>query len=511
MGRNPQTPEAEELREYLRSGRDEMNLLEHSISGADKKPDMATPSLSFASEDRHPETGEPVERRWKVTFSAEYGRPTPKDDDVFVALLKVSQQAGLMESASNKAENAARVHFSTYQLIRILGWPDNGNSYKAVDDALNRIGGVWIVANNFWWDNAEKEFVDRKFGIIDDVFLYERDKYDRALKRARAEGKQRPLSWLRWSDVMLDSFRSGYVRKLDIEVYRSLEHPIARKLYRYLGKQFWGAKRPEHRISLQDLCHEKLGYNLVEKRNPRLREKIEPAIRELEERGVYGLSHEYEASYGKCEVIFKASRAAKSEPKKREPENPLLERLLKFGVDRATAQDALQRLDAERIAADIEHVEFEAKAGRVKSSKAGMLASMLKADEPFARPVGFVTKAEKERRDQETAESDAREKERARLKEEQERHAETQRLQAFNEHVASLAADEREAFDERSKRVFFYGQKYREALKAGDAAEVARRRQESWYALWREECVDGDATGSPVQRTVQKSSLFGGA
>src|SRR5690606_27966322 len=96
MGRTPAVTAQDEFLEYLRSGRDEMTLLEHSISGADKKPDLTTRSLSFVTNERHPATGEAVERSWKVTFSAEYGRPTPKDDDVFVALLKVTQQGGLM-------------------------------------------------------------------------------------------------------------------------------------------------------------------------------------------------------------------------------------------------------------------------------------------------------------------------------------------------------------------------------------------------------------------------------
>lgn len=486
-----------------------MNLLEHSISSADTKVDLETRSILFVSEDAHPETGERVERSWDVTFSAKYGRPTPKDDDVFVALMKVSQEAGLMNVSPAKERPSPQVHFSSYQLIRILGWPDDGRSYKAIDDALNRLGGIWIVAKNYWWDNAEKEYVDRKFGIIDDVFLYERDKYDRALKRARLEGKSRPLSWIRWSDVMLDSFQAGYVRKLDIDVYRTLEHPSARKLYRYLGKQFWST-RTRHVIDLQRLCHEKLGYSQRVVLNAQLRRKIEPAIKELEAKGAYGLSHEFNASYGRCEVVFSA-KATTKEARKRNakaspPEDPLLARLVKLGVDRATATDAIQRLDAERIVTDIEHVEFEAKAQRVKASRAGMLAQMLKSGEPWGRPQGFQSSFDRERAQQQRAAREAQKQRDEAARVAAERAAEAERLAAFNAFMASLSDAEQAAYDERAKRVFYLGPKYREALKSGEPQRIAESRRAALYAVWSKE-----QAAAAADRVVQKSIPFGRA
>ena len=64
MGRNPSKEDTREFLEYLRSGRDQMDLLECSVSGADKKPDFDTRSLSFARQCKHPQTGEPVDRSW---------------------------------------------------------------------------------------------------------------------------------------------------------------------------------------------------------------------------------------------------------------------------------------------------------------------------------------------------------------------------------------------------------------------------------------------------------------
>ena len=502
MGRTPAVTAQDEFLEYLRSGRDEMNLLEHSISGADKKPDLTTRSLSFVTNERHPATGEAVERSWKVTFSAEYGRPTPKDDDVFVALLKVTQQGGLMDVVPAERLQKPQVHFSSYQLVRILGWPDNGASYQAIDDALNRIGGVWIVAKNYWYDNAEKEYVDRKFGIIDDVYLYERDKYHRALKKARAEGREKPLSWIRWSDVMAESFQAGYVRKLDIEVYRSLEHPIARKLYRYLGKQFWN--RPKHRIDLQTLCHEKLGYQTRETRNARLREKIMPALEELEAKGIYGLTHQFDAGYGRCQVLFTSTR--RTDKPRTATGCTVTQQLVALGIGPADAAAAVQRHAADRITEDIEHVEFEAKAGRIKTSKQGLLARMLQAETAWARPEGFVSSAERERR----AADAAAKRSAQQLRSDREQAANDAKAAAeraeFDAFLKTFPSDaERQTFaDEALQHEPFFRRQYADAVSQGNDERMKMYLELAMENRWKKS-YRGAATPAT---TVQKSIRF---
>lgn len=95
-------------------------------------------------------------------------------------------------------------------------------------------------------------------------------------------------------------------------------------MYRYLGMKFY--HRTRLCINLGVLCCEKLGYRQDAEPNE-LRRKVLPAISQLEGRRVYGLSHEFSASYGKCDVVFNAlattKNAVKSGAKKHEPVNPL--------------------------------------------------------------------------------------------------------------------------------------------------------------------------------------------
>lgn len=485
MGRKPTDQQQEEFLKYLRSGRDEMNLLEHSLSSASKDVDRNTRSLLFTRDDKDPETGEAVKRTWDVSFSGKYGRPTPTDDDVFVACMKLS-------AATNFS--SARVEFTRYELCQILGWSICGKTYKAIDEAFNRLAGVLIVATNYWYDNQTGIWVDRKFGVIDDVFLYQREKYERAKKAA---GGKNPQSWFRWSDVMQESFAAGYIRKLDLEVYLSLDNPVARKLYRYLGKHFW--KRSRHSIDLQVLCHEKLGYSQSVTMNAQLKRKVEPAIKELEAKGVYGLSHEFNASYGKCEVVFVAKTKSNDKPVEKQFPHPLVERLASLGVDKGDAVEAVQRLAPERIVEDIEHVEFLAKSGAVKKSKHGLLATMLKTTEPWARPTGFVSSVAKRVAAERAAAKKARDDAAKATEEELRRQAEAKEESAFQKFMKSFATDdERSAFQEQSLRgnALFWN-RYREAQANGETELTTMYADVAMRTAWR-----NGKDAAPVQKSI---------
>ncbi|MAT69907.1 MAG: hypothetical protein CMJ58_10325 [Planctomycetaceae bacterium] len=487
MGRQLDSEDEKAFLDYLRSGRDEMNLLEHSISSANKNVDRTTRSIEFTQEARDPETRELVTRSWKVSFSAEYGRPVPKDDDVFVALMKVSQAQGLMDKAASVQAVNPQVSFSSRHLIKILGWGDDGRSYQAIDDALNRLCGVRIVATNYWYDNANKLWVDRKFGIIDDVFLYERAKYDRAKRRAVAAGEPHPQSWIRWSDVMLESFQAGYVRKLDIEFYRSLTNPISRKLFRYLGKQFWErSSRTRHEIDLADLCVEKLGY----KRGtpiPELERRVAPAIEELERSGVFGLQHRLEKGYGRCRVVFRCNRQSRT---KREtaPALGLAQKLVELGIRPADAETAVRRHSPERILEDVEDSAFRERAGMLKKSRAGFLATMLKSDKPFDRPLGFVSSMEKKRLAESAAASRTAKQKVATAKRMEQTARAQKESREFERFLTSLGGDAAvQAFAERAFQVVrpFYRTQCQQRLAAGqtDAAETYRRM--AMEQLWK--------------------------
>src|SRR6202171_4328449 len=154
--------------------KDELNLAEFPIAAlTDRIPDGQT-TLVF--EDRlERRDSAPIVRRLTIMGTHKHGLPTSLDDEVLVGLIQLTKRR------SNFTD--ARVQFSRYELIELLGWPQSGQSYRRIEEALHRWVGVVLMYENAWWDNAAKSWVDENFHVLDNVTLYDRE------RRKRSGGK----------------------------------------------------------------------------------------------------------------------------------------------------------------------------------------------------------------------------------------------------------------------------------------------------------------------------------
>src|SRR4051794_38551372 len=120
-------PQEELTPPATRIGRDEMNLAEFPIALLADRAPKGQKTLYF--EDQH--------GRLTVTGSDAYGLPTATDTDVIVALIYLT-----------KIKNDFRdvkVNFSRYEIIKLLKWRDESDSYRRLDQSFKRWGGVWLV------------------------------------------------------------------------------------------------------------------------------------------------------------------------------------------------------------------------------------------------------------------------------------------------------------------------------------------------------------------------------
>src|SRR5438270_4363138 len=160
-------------------GKDELNLAEFPIAAlTDRVPDGQT---TMVFEDRtERRASAPIVRRLTIMGTHKHGLPTAMDDEVLVGLIQLTKRR------SNFTD--ARVHFSRYELIELLGWPQSGQSYRRIEEALHRWVGVVLMYENAWWDNAAKSWVDEQFHVLDNVTLYDRERW-RTSGRAGKFGK----------------------------------------------------------------------------------------------------------------------------------------------------------------------------------------------------------------------------------------------------------------------------------------------------------------------------------
>ena len=366
-----------------REGRDEMNLCEYPIALlVDRAPgDVKT----VVYHDR--------DETLTITGSDLFGLPLSPDVDVLIALLYLTKLKNNFASTT--------LHFTRYQLMQILGWPDRGQYYERITESLNKWAGVTLVYKKSWWDNASKKKGSLTFHILESVSIIEQ-----ADRRAcRSQQIELPLSSIRWSEDFFKSFQANNLKKLDLEVYFSLESAISKQLYRFLDKRFY--KKSEWTFDLRALACEHVGLS----RNYeswKLKQRLQPAIDELTAVGFLKAMEPDErykkAGRGEWTVTVRRNGTLKprvelseipSEDEEKPEPSELEQELLDRGVTAKTARELVKDYPEEQIRRQIEQLDWEKKKGRKKiSDPAAYLVQAIRDD--YAVPDGFVSTAERE-------------------------------------------------------------------------------------------------------------------
>ena len=258
--------------EVVRHGRDEMNLVEYPFASLWKNTEPGTEIL-HEWETEHPVTKRSLKAFWRVTGDPKLGLPTPSDEQVYLALMELTEESGLLSPS---------VHFTRHDLLRRLNWPVDQHYYNLLRDAFTRLGAVFITSQNAFWDAKARSFKTIGFNLIDNFEILEERRGRKRKEPREAEGQGQislPMSFFKWNDVLFESFQSGYIRAIDLDFALSLRSSIALRLYRYLDKKSYDGRK-EFEVELSVLCERHLGMKPC--RYPsKFKERLSPAHDEL--------------------------------------------------------------------------------------------------------------------------------------------------------------------------------------------------------------------------------------
>ena len=247
-----------------------MNLAEFPIALVTDRVPEGEKTIRFQDRIFDERKGQLVTRKLLITASDEYGLPTAKDDEVILGLIQLTRRA------NNFTDRTVR--FSRSDLIRLLGWPDTGPSYKRLTLAFHRWLGVSLHYENAWWDKAQGRWTTLGFHIIESF------KLDLRGERTPAGRLELPLSRFTWNEDVFRSFQAGLP---EAARPRFLPGPRrsrpSKRIYRFLDKRFY--HRDEWQFDLKEFALDHVGLSRKYEGNIQLARKLEPAIRELEERG----------------------------------------------------------------------------------------------------------------------------------------------------------------------------------------------------------------------------------
>lgn len=404
----------------IHDGKDEMNFAEFPLGVISKRTEPATKTLVFEDEIIDQKSGKPMKRRVTVSGTDDVGLPTSTDDDVLLALVQVAKLQKFLSK---------RVYFTRYHVLRILGWPPNGQNYKRLGIALERWQGVKVKYENAWRSDgtwAKEEY----FHIIDNVQLNEESVLGAPENDPEQTAFEFATSWFQWNDVVFKSFQSSNLKSLDFAAVMALNSAISRRLYRFLDKRFYQRSRLE--FDLRTLAYEHIGFARSTPINE-VKRQVSDAIDELENCGFLRRLEKKERfkkeSVGVWRVVFEkwiqsdalldlaGKKTAEDKTEPNETRSPLEQKLCDAGVRLESARDIIAIYPAEHIETKLEALDYliRSKAAAVSLNPAGYLIKSI--EQNYDSPKGFVSSAfkkqqlEKEQKQRDRKVQDERAKE----------------------------------------------------------------------------------------------------
>jgi len=450
--------------EIIRTGKDELNLIEHPFASMwDKEANDAV--IHYEWEARHPVTGKTVQASWRVEGSPTMGLPKPSDERVYLVLLELTREAHFQNQIIN---------FTRYDLIQRLGWADTERSYKMLYAAFERLKAVSITARNAFWEPRVKSFRNVGFSIIDNFDIINEKPGRKSKKGGQAE---LPVSYFRWNDVMFQSFQAGYMRTLDLGLALSLKGDIALRLYRYLDKKSYDG-RSRFEIELASLCERHLGMRAA--RYPsKHKERLKGAHDELIGRGVLqSVSYEPMKSKKAEKVCYSfpsktpalpegEANHPPAEPAEAEseakPAPDLLQRMLDLKISPEVARDLLASTPAETLALQLDCLRDR----KAKDSAAVFVKAAREGWEPPAKYFERIEAAERAQKAKTVEEAKKREKAAQEAKERQETASQEQETAALEKLWKKLDARTQERLEKRVREKLEASEFLRARIQAG--------------------------------------------
>lgn len=416
-------------------GYDELNLAEFPLAAISDRFLDGTKTVVFEDSVWDRAKNKRMPRTLTISGSDRYGLPTAKDDDVLLACIQLSSFADF---------RLREVHFSRYELLKLLRWKDETRNYRRLATALRRWKGLTVYSDRTFFDKARESWVSRDFGIFDNLYIYEREIDERNQALASSS--------FVWNEVLLNSFQAGYLKRLDWDLHCSLNSPVAKRLYRFLDKRFYHGNHVE--INLHELAFNKLrlsrNYNVAQ-----IKRELVKGIQELESswqlKPLETSKRFIKEGRGRYKVVFDRRRRNRR-IKKTDFNDPnineaigLEAELIKRSVGPAMAHELASNASAIHITTAIELYDWYNNSGRERD--VGFLVNSIRRPEQLRLPKGFESSVQKYAKQQQKVEREKRQYVVSRRQEAKRKHADQERERPFREHWESLTDDQRQEFE----------------------------------------------------------------
>jgi hypothetical protein len=364
--------------------KDELNFAEFPLASlADRVPESQK-TLEFHDTIFDQSVGTHITRKLTIAASEKYGLPRALDEEVILGLIQLTNRQQFRDR---------KVHFSSYELIKLLGWSDSAKSYKRIDEALKRWVSITLFYDKAWWSKEEQCWVNESFHILESVTVYDRER--RANRKAlNPDDKNAGKSFFVWNDIVFRSFQAGNLKEIDLDVYRELNSAISKRMYRFLDKHFYRRAHLEYDLLRFAFEHVGLSRTATLAEVKRLLSK---PLEELEGIGFIKPARKDErfvkVTKGQWKILFDRGQTEARALMSAE-QLDLLEQLKGRGVTASKASKLVRAYPEHRVAEKIAmHDWLVARADkRCSANPPGWLVTAIQEDFPL--PTGFLKSKE---------------------------------------------------------------------------------------------------------------------
>ncbi len=382
------------LEEYEK-GKDELTLAEFPLALAGKDPTRnGKSSVTYRDVIRDKATRKEVTREITIQGSDEFGLPTYYDEEILFGILQLT-------NLKRQGDHwPSEVRFSRYHLAKILGLKTDGRTYRRIWDSLHRLAKTNYHFQFSFFDKQDEEW--RPSVVITFIQTL-------TVHGGPIPGKNGEVT-IRWNEDIHRNFQAGYLRSINFTEYRSIGLPLAKALYRYLGKHLW--RSPRVKLDLKVLAYEKLGLSRSHNVG-QIKRALAPAIERLEEhRFIKPLPREqrYEkVRKGEWKIVFEKASPNGILPLEVSDVGVIDGKLIGHGVNPKVAKELVGKYPDELILQKIDEFEFLKQRGKgPTTSPGGWLAKSIR--QSWDAPSDYKTPEIREREAQVAREEEERRK-----------------------------------------------------------------------------------------------------
>jgi hypothetical protein len=412
---------------------------------------------------------------WEVSHNSRYGQPGPLAYKIDTLIVNRR-----IEEASRPIPQIIKLG-SIHDICRELGLR-GGKPRENVKNALyqNAFTGIKAKFRYKLADGKGKE-LEAGFTRYSVVFTGE----------DLPDGRRADAVYLVLNEIFMKVINGAQTRPLDYDYLKDLP-PASQRLYELLSFQIYAALkygRKEAKLGYAEFCtHAPLTQFLKwDQVRPQMARIHRPHLKsgyiesvKFEQTAnrdgkpdwlmVYVPGFKARAEYraftkrgGPRVLEIEQAPPTVASPAKPEP-TALEEELISRGVTPSTAAELVAEYPEGQVAAQVEHFDWlkTKHPKKVKENPGGFLASAIRDD--YARPKGFVTKAERAKRDEQVRAREAKQKQAEETQRKQEAATVEAENQAFSDFWEALPEGEQEAFkaDALKRPTDFWVLKYRQ-------------------------------------------------